>query len=66
MTGPASKRRHPGEDASGCPFQELHLIETSAVNGQTLVSGEAGSESSVGCQGVRFCIERLLAGDGAG
>lgn len=29
--------RAPGEDASGCPFQELHLMESSAANGTTMV-----------------------------
>lgn len=46
----------PGEDASGCPFQELHLIETSAVNGQTLVSVKRGPKPLLDVGAFAFAL----------
>ena len=46
----------PGEDASGCPFQELQLIETSAVNGQTLVSVTRGPKPLLDVGAFAFAL----------
>lgn len=56
----------PGEDASGCPFQELHLIETSAVNGQTLVSVTRGPKPLLDVGAFAFALNDFWQGTAPG
>ena len=56
----------PGEDASGCPFQELHLIETSAVNGQTLVSVKRGPKPQLDVGAFAFALHDYWQGTAPG
>ena len=56
----------PGEDASGCPFQELHLIETSAVNGQTLVSVKRGPKPLLDVGAFAFALNDYWQGTAPG
>ena len=56
----------PGEDASGCPFQELHLIETSAVNGQTLVSVMRGPKPLLDVGAFAFALNDYWQGTAPG
>ena len=56
----------PGEDASGCPFQELHLIETSAVNGQTLVSVKRGPKAQLDVRAFAFALNDYWQGTAPG
>ena len=56
----------PGEDASGCPFQELHLIETSAVNGQTLVSVKRGPKPQLDVRAFAFALNDYWQGTAPG
>ena len=56
----------PGEDASGCPFQELHLIETSAVNGQTLVSLKRGPKPLLDVKAFAFALNDYWQGAAPG
>lgn len=55
-----------GEDASGCPFQELHLIETSAVNGQTLVSVKRGPKPLLDVRAFAFALNDYWQGTAPG
>ena len=50
------------EDASGCPFQELHLIETSTVNGQTLVSVKRGPKPHLDVRAFAFALNDYWRG----
>lgn len=52
----------PGEDASGCPFQELHLIETTAVNGQALVSVKRGPKPLLDIGAFAFALNDYWQG----
>ena len=54
------------EDASGCPFQELHLIETSAVNGQTLVSVKRGPKPLLDVRAFAFALNDYWQGAAPG
>ena len=54
------------EDASGCPFQELHLIETSAVNGQTLVCVKRGPKSLLDVRAFAFALNDYWQGAAPG
>ena len=56
----------PGEDASGCPFQELHLIETSAVNGQTVVSVKRGPKPLLDVGAFAFALNDFWQGTAPG
>ncbi len=56
----------PGEDPSGCPFQELHLIETSAVNGQTLVSVKRGPKPLLDVGAFAFALNDYWQGTASG
>ncbi len=56
----------PGEDASGCPFQELHLIETSTVNGQTQVSVKRGPKAALDVGAFAFALKDYWEGTAAG
>lgn len=56
----------PGEDASGCPFQELQLIETSAVNGQTLVSVKRGPKPQLDVSAFAFAVNDYWQGTAPG
>ena len=56
----------PGEDASGCPFQELHLIETSVVNGQTLVSVKRGPKPLLDVGAFAFALNEYWQGAAPG
>ena len=56
----------PGEDASGCPFQELHLIETSAVNGQTVVSVKRGPKPLLDVRAFAFALNDYWQGTAPG
>ncbi|MCY4189704.1 MAG: DUF4007 family protein [Bryobacterales bacterium] len=56
----------PGEDASGCPFQELQLIETSAVNGQTLVSVKRGPKPLLDAGAFAFALNDFWRGAAPG
>ena len=51
-----------GEDASGCPFQELHLIETSAVNGQILVNVKRGPKPQLDVGAFAFAVNDYWQG----
>ena len=53
----------PGEDTSGCPFQELRLIETSAVNGQTLVSVKRGPKPLLDVRAFAFALNDYWQGE---
>lgn len=57
-----SKATTPGEDASGCPFQELHLIETSTVNGQTLVRVKRGPKPQLDLGAFAFALNDYWQG----
>ena len=46
----------PSEDASGCPFQELHLLETSLVNGQTCVTLKRGAKPQLDAGAFAFAL----------
>ena len=54
------------EDASGCPFQELHMIETSAVNGQTLVSVNRGPKPQLDVRAFAFALNDYWQGTAQG
>jgi hypothetical protein len=56
----------PGEDAAGCPFQELHLIETSAVNGQTVVSVKRGPKPLLDVGAFAFALNDYWQGTAPG
>ena len=56
----------PGEDASGCPFQELHLIETSAVNGQTVVGVRRGPKPLLDVGAFAFALNDYWQGTAPG
>ena len=56
----------PGEDASGCPFQELHLVETSSVNGQTLVSVRRGPKPLLDVGAFAFALNDYWQGTAPG
>ena len=56
----------PGEDASGCPFQELHLIETSVVNGQTVVSVKRGPKPLLDVRAFAFALNDYWQGTAPG
>ncbi len=61
-----SKATTPGEDPSGCPFQELHLIETAAVNGQTLVSVKRGPKPQLDVGAFAFALNDYWQGTAPG
>ena len=52
----------PGEDVSGCPFQELQLIETSAVNGQTQVLVKRGPKPQLDVDAFAFALNDYWQG----
>lgn len=56
----------PGEDASGCPFQELQLIETSAVNGHTQVSVKRGPKHQLDVGAFAFALNDYWQGTAPG
>ena len=56
----------PGEDASGCPFQELQLIETSVVNGQTYVSVKRGPKPQLDSGAFAFALNEYWQGTAPG
>ena len=56
----------PGEDASGCPFQELHLIETSALNGQTVVGVKRGPKPLLDVGAFAFALNDYWQGTAPG
>ena len=56
----------PGEDASGCPFQELHLIETSLVNGQTYVTLKRGAKPQLDTGAFAFALYDYWRGTAPG
>ena len=56
----------PGEDASGCPFQELRLIETSTVNGQTYVSVTRGGKPQLDTGAFAFALNDYWQGTAPG
>ena len=56
----------PGEDVSGCPFQELHLIETSAVNGQTVVGVKRGPKPLLDVGAFAFALNDYWQGTAPG
>ena len=56
----------PGDDASGCPFQELHLIETSSVNAQTLVSVKRGPKPLLDIGAFAFALNDYWQGTAPG
>ena len=55
----------PGEDASGCPFQELQLIETSTVNGHTQVSVKRGPKPLLDIGAFAFALNAYWKGTAA-
>ena len=55
-----------GEDTSGCPFQELQLIETSAVNGQTLVRVKRGPKPLLDVSAFAFALNDYWQGTARG
>ncbi|MCZ0942389.1 MAG: DUF4007 family protein [Gammaproteobacteria bacterium] len=52
----------PGEDASGCPFQELHLIETAVVNGHTQISVKRGPKPQLDVGAFAFALSDYWQG----
>ena len=56
----------PGEDASGCPFQELHLIETSAVNGHIQVSVKRGPKAQLDVGAFAYALHDYWEGTAPG
>ena len=52
----------PGEDASGCPFQELQLIETSAVNGHIHVHVKRGPKPQLDVGALAFALNDYWQG----
>lgn len=52
----------PGEDASGCPFQELRLIETSLVNGGTYVTVNRGAKPQLDTGAFAFALNNYWQG----
>ncbi|MXW37352.1 MAG: DUF4007 family protein [Acidobacteria bacterium] len=54
-----------GEDASGCPFQELHLIETSSVNAHTQVSVKRGPKPQLNVGAFAFALNDYWQGTAA-
>lgn len=56
----------PGEEASGCPFQELHLIETSAVNGHVQVSLKRGPKAQLDVGAFAFALSDYWRGTAPG
>lgn len=56
----------PGEDASGCPFQELHLIETSEVNGEVQVSVMRGQKTQLDIGAFAFVLNDYWHGTALG
>ena len=56
----------PGEDASGCPFQELQLIETSAVHGHTQVSVKRGPKPQLDVGAFAFALNDYWQGTAPG
>ena len=45
-----------GEDACGCPFQELHVLETSLVNDQTYVVLKRGAKPQLDAGAFAFAL----------
>ena len=56
----------PGEDASGCPFQELRIIETSVVNGQTQVGVKRGGKLGLDVGAFAFALSDYWQGTASG
>ena len=56
----------PGEDAAGCPFQELHLMETSTVNGQILVKLNRGPKLQLDVGAFAFALNDYWQGTAPG
>ena len=56
----------PGDDGSGCPFQELHLIETSTVNGQGLVKLNRGPKPLLDVGAFTFALNDYWQGTAPG
>ena len=56
----------PGEDASGCPFQELHLLETSLVNGKTFVALKRGLKPQLDTGAFAFALHDYWQGTASG
>ena len=56
----------PGEDPSGCPFQELRLVETSVVNGQTYVSVKRGVKPLLDTGAFAFALNDYWKGMASG
>ena len=52
----------PGEDTSGCPFQELQLIETSDVNGHTQVTVKRGPKPQLDVGAFAFSLNDFWQG----
>ena len=46
----------PGEDVSGCPFQELRLIETAVLNGHTQVNVKRGPKVQLDIGAFAFAL----------
>ncbi|MYA66899.1 MAG: DUF4007 family protein [Gammaproteobacteria bacterium] len=56
----------PGEDATGCPFQELQLVETSTVNGQMHVSVKRGTKPQLDVGAFAFALNDYWQGTARG
>ena len=56
----------PGEDATGCPFQELQLVETSTVNGQMHVSVKRGTKPQLDVGAFAFALNDYWQGTALG
>ncbi len=56
----------PGEDISGCPFRELHLLETSLVNGETYVTLKRGAKLQLDTEAFAFALYDYWQGTAPG
>lgn len=54
--------RAPGEDASGCPFQELHLMETATANGSMMVKLPRGRKADLDVSAFAYAVHDFWRG----
>lgn len=50
------------EEATGCPFQDLRLVETSTANGETIITVKRGQKSQLDVGAFAFALHDFWAG----
>lgn len=58
--------RAPGEDASSCPFQELHLLETSTANGKMNIKLPRGRKPDLDVGAFAYAVHDFWTGTAPG